>query len=199
MGELIAYIVKIWLKILFIFTPFLVLSLFLGVTRDYDATRRRAFAVRVISGVTVICFVVYFFGAAIFSLFGITLDAFRIGAGALLFLSAINLVQGVVPAILNGEEDQAVVPFAMPIVVGPATVGVLFVLGADVTDIEQRISGAVAIGLAIASLGILLLIATTIEKVVGKSQLAILSKITGLILAALSAQMIFTGIKNFLQ
>jgi multiple antibiotic resistance protein len=57
----------------------------------------------------------------------------------------------------------------------------------------------VAIGLAIASLAVLLLVATTIEKLVGKSQLAILSKITGLILAALSAQMIFTGIRNFMQ
>ncbi|MFA7172004.1 MAG: MarC family protein [Kiritimatiellia bacterium] len=198
MGAMISFVVKTWLKILFIFTPFLVLSIFLGITRDYDRSRRRAFALRTISAITVICLVVYFFGSMIFSLFGITLDAFRIGAGALLFLSAINLVQGNVPVTPSGEEDLAVVPLAMPITVGPAVMGVLFVIGADVISFEQRMAGAVAVGLAVASMSGLLLVATTIERLVGKSQLTILSKITGLILAALSAQMIVTGIKNFL-
>lgn len=198
MGEMISFVVKTWLKILFVFTPFLVLSIFLGITREYDATRRRAFAMRTICSMIVICLVVYFFGSVIFALFGITLDAFRIGAGALLFLSAINLVQGNVPVTPSGEEDLAIVPFAMPIIVGPAVMGVLFVIGADAVSVEQRIAGAVAVGLAIASLSGLLLVATTIEKLVGKVQLAILSKITGLILAALSAQMIVTGIKNFM-
>ncbi len=198
MSEMISFIVKFWLKLLFVFTPFLVLSIFLGITRDYDAGRRRAFALRSICAVSIICFVVFFFGSVIFSLFGITLDAFRIGAGALLFLSAINLVQGHVPVTPSGADDLAVVPFSMPIIVGPAVVGVLFVLGADVVNIEERMAGAVAVGLAVATLGGLLLIATTIEKIVGKAQLAILSKITGLILAALSAQMIVTGIRNFM-
>ncbi|MDD2600367.1 MAG: MarC family protein [Kiritimatiellae bacterium] len=198
MDVMISFIVKTWLKILFVFTPFLVLSIFLGITRDYDAIRRRAFAMRTIIAMTVICLVVYFFGSVIFSLFGITLDAFRIGAGALLFLSAINLVQGNEPVTPSGDEDLAVVPLAMPIIVGPAVMGVLFVIGADAVSVEERMAGAVAVGLAVASLSGLLLVATTIEKLVGKSQLAILSKITGLILAALSAQMIVTGIKNFL-
>jgi len=198
MSEMISFIVKFWLKLLFVFTPFLVLSIFLGITRDYDAGRRRAFALRSICAVSIICFVVFFFGSVIFSLFGITLDAFRIGAGALLFLSAINLVQGHVPVTPSGADDLAVVPFSMPIIVGPAVVGVLFVLGADVVNIEERMAGAVAVGLAVATLGGLLLIATTIEKIVGKAQLAILSKVTGLILAALSAQMIVTGIRNFM-
>lgn len=198
MDVMISFIVKTWLKILFVFTPFLVLSIFLGITRDYDAIRRRAFAMRTIIAMTVICLVVYFFGSVIFSLFGITLDAFRIGAGALLFLSAINLVQGNEPVTPSGDEDLAVVPLAMPIIVGPAVMGVLFVIGADAVSVEERMAGAVAVGLAVASLSGLLLVATTIEKLVGKSQLAILSKITSLILAALSAQMIVTGIKNFL-
>ena len=198
MGELITFVVRIWLKILFIFTPFLVLSIFLGITREYDALRRRSFAWRAICAVSVICLVVYLFGSLIFSLFGITLDAFRIGAGALLFLSAINLVQGNAPATPEGDDDSAIVPFSIPIVVGPAVVGVLFVLGADVESIEQRVAGAVAVGLAIATLGGLLLVATKVEELVGKSQLRIISKITGLFLAAMSAQMIFTGIRNFM-
>ncbi len=197
MSDLIVFVMATSLKILFIFTPFLILSIFLGITNEYDTTRRRAFAVRATTAVAVICFTVYFFGSAIFSLFGITLDAFRIGAGALLFLNATNLVQGRAPATPTGESDAAVVPFAMPIVVGPAVIGVLLVLGADTTSLSQRVAGAVAVALSISLLGCLLLVATQVERIVGKAQLRIISKVTGLILAAISAQMIFTGIRSF--
>ena len=198
MTDLIVFVMETSLKILFIFTPFLILSIFLGITNEYDAARQRAFAMRAAAAVAVICFAVYFFGSAIFSLFGITLDAFRIGAGALLFLNAINLVQGKAPATPTGESDSAVVPFAMPIIVGPAVIGVLLVLGADTTSVDQRVAGAVAIALSISLLGGLLLVATQVERIVGKAQLRIISKLTGLILAAMSSQMIFTGIRNFM-
>jgi multiple antibiotic resistance protein len=198
MNDLIVFVMETSQKMLFIFTPFLILSIFLGITDEYDAARRRAFAMRATAAVAVICFTVYFFGSAIFSLFGITLDAFRIGAGALLFLHAINLVQGRAPVTPIGESDSAVVPFAMPIIVGPAVIGVLLVLGADTTIVEQRVAGAVAVALSITLLGSLLLVATQIEKIMGKAQLRIISKVTGLILAAMSAQMIFTGIRNFM-
>jgi len=176
-----------------------VLSIFLGITKDYQPVRRRAFALRSISAVAAICFVVYFFGTAIFSLFGITLDSFRIGAGALLFINAVNLVQGRMPTPTAGEDDSAIVPFAMPIIVGPAVIGVLFVLGAEVSSVEQRIIGLGAVGLAIGCLGGLLLAATRLEQIIGNAQLRIISKITGLILAAMSAQMIFAGIKNIIR
>jgi multiple antibiotic resistance protein len=198
MAESFLFVVRVWLKILFIFTPFLILSIFLGMTREFDTARRRAFALRATVAVAVICFVVYFFGSVIFALFGITLDAFRIGAGALLFLSSIGLVQGKAPPTPNGQEDLVVVPFAMPIIVGPAVMGVLFVLGADVANLKERLLGALALGLAVACLGALLLVATQVERWVGKDKLEIISKVTGLILAALAAQMIFTGARHFL-
>jgi multiple antibiotic resistance protein len=198
MSEMALFVVKTGMKILFIFTPFLVLSIFLGITRDYSALKRRKFALKATAAVAVICFVVYFFGSVIFSLFGITLDAFRIGAGALLFLNAINLVQDNVASVPAGGDDSIIVPFATPIIVGPAVMGVLFVIGADAEGFEQRIAGAAAVAAAIAVMGGLLLAATRVEELVGKAQLRIISKVTGLILAAISAQMIFTGIRNFM-
>jgi multiple antibiotic resistance protein len=182
MDESIRYVVNIWLKLFFVFTPFLVTSIFLGLTRELGESGRRRAALHATSAVAVICYVVFFFGSMIFSLFGITLDAFRVGAGALLFLSSINLVNGSTPPPQHDGDDFVVVPFAMPMVVGPAVMGILFVLGADAHDMTQRLLGALAVGLAM----------------IGRDKLVILSKITGLILAALAAQMIFTGIKNFL-
>jgi len=198
MDEPLRYVVNVWLKVFVIFTPFLVTSIFLGLTRELEEADRRRVALRATAAIAAICFIVFFFGSMIFALFGITLDAFRIGAGALLFLSSINLVQGATQPPQHDGDDFVVVPFAMPIVVGPAVMGILFVTGADVANMAQRMLGAFAVCLAVASLGGLLYVASTVENLIGRAKLVILSKVTGLILAALSAQMIFTGIRHFL-
>jgi multiple antibiotic resistance protein len=91
-----------------------------------------------------------------------------------------------------------VVPFSFPIVVGPAVIGVLFVMGADVDTPTMKVAGALAVLAAVLVQGCLLLMATQVEQWMGKTNLAVFSKITGIILAALASQMIFTGIKAFL-
>jgi multiple antibiotic resistance protein len=149
--------------------------------------------------VVLICFVLYFLGNAIFSVFGITLDAFRIGAGVLLFLSAVDLVRGSETSMKKeGPGGITVVPLAIPITVGPATTGALLVMGAEVSTVWERFIGCAALISAVLSVGILVLLANSIEKLIGQTGLKILSKLTGLVLSALAAQIIFTGIKHFL-
>jgi multiple antibiotic resistance protein len=97
------------------------------------------------------------------------------------------------------DEDIAVVPMAMPVIVGPATVGTLLVLGAEVTETAQRGLGCLALILAILCMGAVLLLGSSIERAVGKRGIHIMSKVTGLILAALAAQMILTGLHHFLN
>ena len=144
------------------------------------------------------CLILFLFGNVIFSLFGITVDSFRVGAGALLFLSAVGLVQAApVSSGPSHEEDIAVVPLAMPIIVGPATIGTLLVLGAEIADPFRKGLGCLALLLAVISVGTILILSSFIERVVGKKGLNILSKISGLILAALAAQMILLGVRHF--
>ena len=83
-----------FLKMFFIMTPFFVLSVFLTVTNDATIKEKHTLAIKVTISVIIICLILLFFGKHIFSIFGITLDAFRIGAGALLFISAVELVHG---------------------------------------------------------------------------------------------------------
>ena len=135
----------------------------------------------------------------IFATLGITLDGFRIGAGSLLFLSAVTMVSGKrstqeVPP----DADFAVVPLAIPITVGPATIGGLLILGAELGGIAERIVGTAALLSACLSVGALLFSARVLKKVLGTVGLSIMTKITGLVLSAMSAQIVFTGVKNFL-
>ena len=94
-------------------------------------------------------------------------------------------------------SNISVVPLAIPVTVGPGTTAALLVSGADAVTFLQRIQGSVSLLLAVGLLTFILFIGTAIEAKVGKHGIVILSKVTGLILAAMAAQMIFTGAYNF--
>ncbi len=194
----ISFLFSIWVKFFFLFTPFFALTMFLSITKEYTEPQKRKLAIQVSLAVFVLCLIMFFFGNIIFAVFGITLDAFRVGAGALLFLSAVKLVKTEQPVLSpSSDEDVAVVPLALPVIVGPATIGALLVLGAEIPDVRQKLLGCVALVIAIVCLGIILLLGSAIERAIGRRGIGILSKITGLILAALSAQLILTGTLHF--
>ncbi|CAI8231501.1 MAG: Uncharacterised protein [Arcobacter lacus] len=186
----------------FIMTPFFVLSVFLTVTNDATVKEKKALAIKVTVSVIAASLILLFFGKHIFSIFGITLDAFRIGAGALLFLTAIELVKGSKDSssMTNKDISQlAVVPLAIPITIGPGTIGILLVMGATFDKTSSLIMGSLALVCAVLVIGFMLYSSTIFEKVIGKQGLLVISKITGLFLAGISAQIVFTGIKNFLE
>jgi multiple antibiotic resistance protein len=75
------FFISTFLKLFFLMTPFFVLTMFLTMTKDATKEERKALALKVTMSVTIASLVLLFFGKHIFTLFGITLDAFRIGAG----------------------------------------------------------------------------------------------------------------------
>jgi multiple antibiotic resistance protein len=191
--------INLFLKVFLIFTPFFVISAFLSLTKDDSPVERRKIAVKISLAVAISCFVLFFFGTYIFALFGITLDAFRIGAGAILFLSAVSMIQGkATVSPQTSREDVAVVPLAIPITVGPGTIGVMLVLGADLVTLGEKVVAGLALLSAVVVLGGLLLIAGRLEKVLGQQGLTILTKLTGLFVSAIAAQIFFAGLKNFM-
>jgi multiple antibiotic resistance protein len=190
---------NVYLKLFVILTPFFVISAFLSLTRGFSSTERQKAAGKVTVAIVLAVFVLYLFGRHIFALFGITLDAFRIGAGAVLFLSAVNMVRG--PTAVTPPapgEDVAVVPLAIPIAVGPGTIGALLVMAAEPKNLAARLVTAGAMLAAIATVGLLLIMSGRLERLVGQQGLTILTKLTGLFVSAIAAQIFFTGLKNFL-
>lgn len=190
-----------FLKIFFIMSPFFVITVFLTVTKESSLAIRQKLAIKVTLSVVIMSLVLLFFGGNIFAIFGITLDAFRIGAGALLFLTAIQLVNGSnedTKTDNNNALDSAVVPLALPVTVGPGTIGILLVMGADYKNTTELIIGSSALVLAVIAIGFMLYSSSFFEKIISQQGLTVLSKVTGIFVAAISAQIMFTGIKNFL-
>jgi len=196
-----ALIVSTWIKFVFLFAPFFVVSMFLALTRTDSAAERRKIANRAVLAALLISLVLFFFGSPLFELLGITLDSFRIGAGILLFLSAISLVRDGVRVNAEVPEEQrddvSVVPLAIPTIIGPATIGAILVYGAELNGVDI-IYGLVGLVLALVCLLICLHLSTWLERILGKTGLNVLSKITGLILAAMASQIVLTGIHGFI-
>ena len=192
--------INFYLKIFFIFTPFFVLSAFISLTKDFDDSEKKRTAVKVTVGVMISSFIFFLFGKYIFELFGITLDAFRIGAGTILFLSAIAMISDQNDTKIQGNSrDIAIVPLAMPMAVGPGVIGMLLVIGAEAGTLAERSIIGLALLLAVLSVGLILYLSSSIKRMIGKQGLVILPKITGLFVSAIAAQIIFTGIQNFLH
>ena len=195
---MIALFVSTFVKFFFLLTPFFVLSTFLAMTTNYSPRRRTALAIQVTVAVLIVSAVILAIGNFVFQVFGITLDAFRIGTGVLLMLTAIQMVNGGEPDSAEGADNLAVVPLAIPVTVGPATTGALLVMGGDTHSPAELVTVVAALTLAILLVGAILLSGAVVERIVKKRGLTILSKITGLILAALAAQLVMLGVKAFL-
>ncbi len=205
-----SYFTNFFLKFLFLMTPFFVLSMFLSATQGWSIRHKRRLALRVGGAAFCASMLLLFFGEWIFRVFDITLDSFRIGGGSLLFLSAVGLVNNnVEDKKTAGMENEnasesnisniAVVPLAIPVMVGPGTIAALLVFSADAVTWSDRLLSVGALAMALLCVTAVLYLGTWIEEKFGRNVIVILSKVTGLILAAMASQMIFTGIHNFLK
>ena len=201
---------KLFIKFFFLLTPFFVTSMMLTATPDWPTKSRRKLAWQIgLSGLT-ICYTLLFFGHFIFDAFGITIDAFRIGGGLLLLLSGITLVNGketsqnpkLTETVSEFSDDNisniAVVPLAMPVMIGPGTSAAILIQGAQLKTVLEYAHTLLSISAAIVAVTIILYLASWLEKKLGHHGLAILSKLTGLVLSALGAQLMVDGINNLI-
>ncbi|MCE5186917.1 MAG: hypothetical protein LLF76_12405 [Planctomycetaceae bacterium] len=130
---------------------------------------------------------------------GITLAAFQIGTGTTLFLTSVMLVMGISkPPQHLEDEDFAVVPLALPIIVGPGTIGTLMVWSTELPHNIERLAAFAAIIAAGLTMSLFLLLAEGIQRRLGHQVIAMMTKLTALVLTALAAQIVFTGVKSFM-
>ena len=190
---------SLYLKMLVLYSPFFVLSCFISLTRGYTVKERKRLAWKVAIGTLISSVLLYLFGQSIFDVFGITVDAFRIGAGSVLFISALGMAQGK-PAVQadNLQQDVTIVPLTIPLTVGPGTIGALLVMGVSQPHWDDKLPALLGILAASITVGLVLYLSDLFERLLGDQGLQIVSRLMGLFVCALAAQIIFTGVKNYL-
>jgi multiple antibiotic resistance protein len=195
-SQLIGTVVRLTL----LMTPFFVLAVFIASCEGWPQKARASLARRTGVAVMVICMVIYLIGETLFRYLGISLDAFRIGAGLVLLLNGVSMVRetSVPGRQVETEGDISVVPLALPTTVGPGTIGALLVMGAAAKGATEKIVGLLSIAIASAVICLVLNYSDFIARLIKHKGITILSKLTGMYLVALAAQIIFDGIRSFL-
>lgn len=196
----VAAFIGLTVKIYALMTPPAVLSAFISHTHHKSRLVRYGIACKCAFAIFIIGELMYLFGANLFNIFGFTLAAFRIGVGLLLFISAIELMND------DGDDlqprsgaDISVVPLAIPLGMGPSAIGAVMVLGASATGMQDLVTGSICIFMASLGMAVLLCLAGPVERLIGKTGIAVMAKLTALLLSAIAAQVIFTGIRSFIR
>ncbi|WP_148864673.1 MarC family protein [Marinobacter fonticola] len=192
------------IRFLFLLAPFFVVTMFLALTRGDDTAHKHKVIHRACLSALILGLALFFAGPVLFDAIGITLDSFRIGAGSLLFLTAISLVTSGTRNHATGlptedRDDIAVVPLAIPIIIGPATIGAILVYGAELKTLPEMAGGVLGLITGLLALAALLYLSGYLERGLGKTGLNIMSKISGLILSAMAAEIVMTGIAGFIR
>lgn len=197
----------IFLKFLFLMTPFFSISMFLTMAGESTIKEQRKLSLQVGLSTWLISLVLLLSGQYILNAFGVTVDSFRIGGGLLLTLSGIGLVNSKPSDKLSSDHkahaleitDIAVVPLATPIIIGPATIAALVIDGIELSTVSQYVRHISSITAAVATITLLLYCAGWMQRTIGRHGLQILSKLTGLILVAMGSQLIVSGVKSILN
>lgn len=198
-------ILNAFITLVVIVDPVGLAPLFLALTRGMNRAERRQVATRA----TIIGFgILTLFsvaGASILSVLGITLPAFRVAGGLLLFYIAFEMVferrqqrheKSTERAITKDMiRNIAVFPLAIPLIAGPGAISATILLTGEFGGLEAR---AVLIGIILAVVTLtwlVFLLSQTVDRLLGETGRSILTRLLGVILAALAVQFVADGVR----
>jgi multiple antibiotic resistance protein len=180
---------------------------FAALTERTTSTERRGIALRGTLIATGILLFFAVFGEALLRLFGIGLPALRIAGGVLLLLISIDMVfarhsggTGTTPEEENEAKkrvDISVFPLATPLIAGPGAISAVILLATAAGTFSAEwfvVVGAALVILAVCYAA--MLVAIPIQRLLGITGLAVVSRVVGVLLAALAIQFLIDGIKT---
>lgn len=195
------------LVILFVVVdPIAIAPLFLGFTHNNTVTQRKQMVVKGVLLATAMLLVFYLFGEWLLKSMGITIPAFRIAGGILLLLIAIDMIlvyQSPIRSTTSDEQHEAelkqdisVFPLAFPLISGPGALTTVLLMASNTRD-NLQMAGMIGIILIVMLITfIVLMTAPRMTTLMGETGTNVLSRLFGLILAALAVQYMIDGIKS---
>ncbi|GAA5225438.1 MarC family protein [Membranihabitans marinus] len=192
--------------ILFLFAvldPLGSVPVYLEATKHFDEKYKRKVAIRasVIAFVILLIFIVV--GQLILEGMEISLDAFQISGGVILFLFALTMIFG--EGKPENEKNRitdykhvATFPIAIPSIASPAAImAVVLMTNNNLYTIQQQIVTTFLVLIVVVITCMLLLIANMVQNRIGEYGITVISKIMGLILASYAIQSILSGLRDF--
>jgi multiple antibiotic resistance protein len=204
--ELVQFGLTAFVTLLVVIDPPGVVPIFVSLTKGADAARRRAIGTRAVMIAFLIALFFLLAGRSVLSYLGVTIHAFAISGGVLLFATALPMLfghRGGLQAPERGEqptagEDIAIFPLAIPIISGPGAIASILLLTSQAGGDIRRL---VALGLAVALVyGVTLVtmyLGGRLMARIGEGKVHIVTRVMGIVMAALAVQFILNGITAY--
>ena len=204
--DLLQFALRAFVTLFVVVDPLGVAPMFVGLTTGMDDARKRAMlsrAVAVAFSVTIFFLVA---GGFLLSYLGVTVDAFAISGGVLLFIASVPMLFGHRPGLQAPErseeratgEDIAIFPLAIPLLSGPGAITSVLLLTNQARGDLVRLALFAAVIAAVYTISWGVLAAgDRVMARLGQGKVHIITRVLGIILAALAVQYILSGLAGF--
>jgi multiple antibiotic resistance protein len=184
--------------------------IYAGLSAGATAAHRRAMAVRAVGVAAAILLVFALFGEDLLRGLGIELASFRIAGGIMLFLIALEMVfekrtqrredrAAKVAEVPEEAEDVSIFPMAMPMIAGPGSIASVMLLMSRNDGLERTLVVLAALATILALTLVALLAAGPIMRLLGAKIEAVITRLLGVLLAALAVQFVIDGVEVALR
>lgn len=198
-------LVKFFIVLLVVVEPLALLPVLTGLTDGAEDSWRRHMSVKAVGISAIVCLVFAVGGMVLLDALGISVDAFKVGGGILLFLLAVEMVfarPSGVRSITAGEDEEAhnradisVFPLSFPLIAGPGALATILLAFAGVPLGSLQFFAQIGVIFLVLGITLILMLASgPVMRVIGVTGGAVLSRLTGVLLAALAVQFVMDGI-----
>ncbi len=209
------FLITAFVALFVVIDPIGLAPLYVALTTGMTPAKRRAIAIRATLTATFILLIFSIFGESILDFIGISMPAFRIAGGILLFLTALDMLferrnkrredragtgddGGEDHAAHDDhEDDPSVFPLAIPLIAGPGAIATVILLVGQTEGAVGFFSVMSVLAAVLVMNFVMFLGASLLERLLGKTGITVVTRLLGMLLAALSVQFVLDGLRGF--
>lgn len=194
----LATLIAAFATLFVVIDPIGLTPLFVALTQGADAAHRRAVALRAsVLGFTILLLFALF-GEAVLGFIGISMSAFKISGGILLLLTALDML---FERRTKRREDKvielpdpSVFPLATPLIAGPGAIASVILLMGEADGLAGSLTVVGVLAVVVLCVFLLFVAGGALEKIVGQTGINVVTRLLGMLLAALAVQFILDGL-----
>ena len=199
-----AYMITAFVTLLVVIDPIAIAPLFLAMTPNMTSAQRERIARRAVLVAGLILVVFALAGEEVLDFIGISMPAFRVAGGILLFLTALDMLferrtkrrEDTTEADPD-HEDPSVFPLAIPLIAGPGAIASVILLIGRKPGGEGLLIVLTITAIVLFFMYVMLRLSSRLEQAMGKVAINVFTRIFGMLLAALSVQFVLDGLAEF--
>ena len=199
-----AYMITALVTMFVVVDPIAIAPLFIALTSGMTQSQRRRIAWRACTIAGVLLLVFAAFGEAVLGFIGISMPAFRVAGGVLLFITALDMLfdrrtkrREDRSHEEDDRDDPSAFPLAIPLIAGPGAIASVILLTSEKPGWEGIVTVTAITALVLVVMALTLQVSGYLERVLGKTVINVITRLLGMLLAALSVQFVLDGLSAF--